>query len=156
MEFEKHKKLTDIQGIALAEYRAIKDAKNAWVHDHFAYREYGIDPQYVEVLKAKGIRDLRTLEPRNLAKIEGIGKRGAQQIQAVVDDWHNAHGLELWRVSARVWALTDMDYAHFRQRSAGLSSTRKWRNFERAVPSRGTWKHAIPAWSPWYTKLNTS
>ncbi len=63
---------------------------------------------------AKGICDLKNLElRRDLALIEGIGKPGAEQIKAVIDDWRNAHGLELWRVSARVWALTDMDYAEF-------------------------------------------
>lgn len=114
MEMEaRGEKETDIKGIGLDEYRTIKDKKNAWLHEHFAFKEYGISPQYIGALKAKGIRDLKTLELRNLAKIEGVGKRGAKQIQAVIDDWRNAHGLELWRVSARVWALTDMDYAHF-------------------------------------------
>lgn len=112
--------VTDISGIGLDEHYVIKDAENAWLHSHFAFKEFGLEPRYVEALKAKGIRDLKTLESRGapdsldrLARIDGIGERGAEQIAAVVKDWRNAHGLELWRVSARVWALTDMDYAHF-------------------------------------------
>ena len=117
---EKGEKYTSIRGIGLDEYRTIKEAKNAWLHSHFNFKESGIEPRFVDALKAKGIRDLKTLESRgipdsihNVAKIDGVGTYGAKQIAAVVKDWRNAHGLELWRVSARVWALTDLDYAHF-------------------------------------------
>ena len=50
---------------------------------------------------------------QRLAMIEGVGVQGAKQIAAVIQDWRNAHGVELWRINARVWALSDMDYAHF-------------------------------------------
>jgi predicted RND superfamily exporter protein len=106
-------KLTEIKGIGLDEFREIKDARLTWSDAHLAFKQPGIDRRYVEVLKSKGIRDLKALEPRKLELIEGIGQRGAEQIRAVVQDWRNAHGVELWRISARVWALTDMDYAHF-------------------------------------------
>ena len=108
-------KLTDVPGIGLDESKVIDARIRTW-HDGRspAHKELGIDRQYVEALKAKGIRDLKTLESRrDLALVEGIGKPGAEQIKAVTEDWRNAHGLELWRISARVWALTDMDYAEF-------------------------------------------
>jgi uncharacterized protein len=120
MDENRDEKLTDINGILLEDYYVINEKKNDWLHSHFAFKKPGIETRYVEALKSKGIRDLKTLESRGvpksldkLARIEGIGKRGAEQIAAVVEDWRNAHGLELWRVSARVPALTDMDYAHF-------------------------------------------
>ena len=75
---EKHEKLTDIKGIGLEEYRLVKDARNAWKDKHLAFKESGIEPRYVDVLKAKGIRDLKTLEPRNLALIEGGGQARGQ------------------------------------------------------------------------------
>jgi len=122
---EKGGKLTELDGIKLAEYTEIKDARNTWSAAHQAFRESGIESRYVDALKAKGIRDLKTLESRGihdpmsagalqrLAMIDGVGMQGAKQIAAVIQDWRNAHGVELWRINARVWALSDMDYAHF-------------------------------------------
>lgn len=114
-DIKRQGKLTEVPGIGLDECKLIDARVRAWQAGRSpAQKESGIDRRYVEVLKAKGICDLKNLESRrDLALIEGIGKPGAEQIKAVIDDWRNAHGLELWRVSARVWALTDMDYAEF-------------------------------------------
>ena len=117
--------LTDLKGISLDDFRTIGAARNNWRFARHAFNDPGLEQRFVEALKAKGIHDLKTLESRGahdpmsdgaqrrLAMIDGVGSFGAKRIAAVVEDWRNAHGVELWRISARVWALSDMDYAHF-------------------------------------------
>ena len=43
----------------------------------------------------------------------GVGPDGAGQVAAAIDGWRTSHGDELWRVSARVEALSDLDYGVF-------------------------------------------
>jgi predicted RND superfamily exporter protein len=49
----------------------------------------------------------------NLVSVRGIGPEQAAVVAERIDHWRVAHGEELWRVSARVWALTDLDYSLF-------------------------------------------
>ena len=48
-----------------------------------------------------------------LASIEGIRPEQAAEVERAIRRWESEHGQELWRVSARVDALSDLDYAVF-------------------------------------------
>ncbi len=84
--------------------------------------ELEIEERAAQVLRTRGLDNVanlmryghpdRSLE-QNLRTIRGLGEEGAADVVAAVDAWRADHGEELWRVSARVWALTDLDYAHF-------------------------------------------
>ncbi len=79
--------------------------------------ELGITGKIADRLNAKQWTTAKALETHHdeLAAIRGIGPEGAQQIDEAIDKWRIEHGIELWRVSARVWALTDLDYSQFVQ-----------------------------------------
>jgi predicted RND superfamily exporter protein len=67
-------------------------------------------------LAAKGLSTLKAIESYGLHEIEhidGIGREQSQQIASAIGDWRTSHGDELWRVSARVRALSDLDYGLF-------------------------------------------
>ncbi len=49
----------------------------------------------------------------NLASLQGIGHEQAAEVEEVIGRWQAEHGVELWRVTARVEALSDLDYAKF-------------------------------------------
>jgi predicted RND superfamily exporter protein len=48
-----------------------------------------------------------------LAAIGGIGRQQAAEVEDAIRQWESEHGQELWRVNARVDALSDLDYAVF-------------------------------------------
>ena len=98
-------------------------------------QQLGITGQVAEVLTAKKLTTLGAIKrhgaetsiydsPRaedaeppsieeTLTSIRGISDQQAIEAAAAVDAWLAAHGHELWRVSARVEALSDLDYGLF-------------------------------------------
>jgi len=90
--------------------------------------ELGITGPVTQTLRARKLVTLRAIEsygrddsPRGpgkplqerLTSIRGISPGEAGEIAARLDAWRTAHGEELWRVSARVEALSDLDYGYF-------------------------------------------
>ena len=48
-----------------------------------------------------------------LATIKGIDDQQAAGVEKSIHDWQEEYGKELWRITARVEALSDLDYADF-------------------------------------------
>ncbi len=85
--------------------------------------------ELVPLLQAEQLTTLRSIEQycggivggdsvgdvmqEQLQSIPGIGPEQATQIAAAADRWRTRHGQELWRISVRVRALTDLDYSVF-------------------------------------------
>ncbi|HIQ21703.1 MAG TPA: hypothetical protein EYH34_10790 [Planctomycetes bacterium] len=90
---------------------------DAWQRARYpALSELGLPEQIVQALEARGLDSLdavRRYGPEAMAFVEGIGQEGAQQIASALQRWERAHGDELWRISARVRALSDLDYGLF-------------------------------------------
>ncbi len=105
--------------------------------------QLGIDGPVADRLKATGLDTLEKIErygdqksiAENLASISGIDSEQAALVEDAVRRWEAEHGWELWRVSARVDALSDLDYAKFveelqRVVEPVLSSTRNALGFQ--------------------------
>jgi hypothetical protein len=83
--------------------------------------ELGITGHVAAQLKAKGLDTLEKIErygegrsiAENLASISSIDTEQAAQVEQAIRLWESEHGWELWRVNARVDALSDLDYAKF-------------------------------------------
>ena len=83
--------------------------------------ELGIGGRLASRLKATRLGDLRAIEAyagsgstsAELAKIEGIDYQQAAEVEDAIRRWQAEHGTELWRITARVAALSDLDYADF-------------------------------------------
>jgi len=76
--------------------------------------DLGIDGKLARRLKSRNLTSLEKIEQYDdLESIDGISPEEAAQIDDAVYQWQSTHGEELWRVSARVWALTDLDYGVF-------------------------------------------
>ena len=76
--------------------------------------QLGIEGELASRLKKTHVDSLLKLQAYgNLASIKGVGPRGEETIRAAIADWQSKHGVELWRVSARVEALGDLDYSQF-------------------------------------------
>jgi len=76
--------------------------------------ELGIAGPVAERLTARNLRTLKSIERfGQIEHIKGIGPEDAETVTEAIRRWRIAHGEELWRVCARVEALTDLDYAHF-------------------------------------------
>ena len=107
--------LAAIEGIGPEDTVCVAEAIDAWRNvSNPSLDQLGITGPVAEALESKRIRTLRAIEKRGyLGAIEGIGPEGNTQVSDAVKAWKTAHGIELWRISARVWALTDVDYADF-------------------------------------------
>ncbi|MHC4403757.1 MAG: efflux RND transporter permease subunit [Planctomycetota bacterium] len=84
--------------------------------------ELGIDGRLAARLSTQDLNSLKAIENYgdrkksiqvNLASIDGIHYDEAGDIEKQIGQWQNQHGQELWRVTARVEALSDLDYAEF-------------------------------------------
>ncbi len=76
--------------------------------------ELGIPGKLANRLRARQIDSLAAIRQHpDLALIKGIDLASAVEIDEKIREWESTHGTELWRVSARVWALTDLDYSVF-------------------------------------------
>lgn len=107
--------LAAIDGIGPEESARVAEAVDAWRNvSNPTLDQLGITGPIARALESKRIRTLKAIEKRGyLGAIEGIGPEGHTQVSDAVKAWKTAHGTELWRISARVWALTDVDYADF-------------------------------------------
>jgi hypothetical protein len=83
--------------------------------------QLGITGHVAARLKANGLDTLEKIEQygegksiaENLASISSIDSEQAALVEDAIRRWESEHGWELWRVSARVDALSDLDYAQF-------------------------------------------
>ncbi|MDO4574515.1 MAG: MMPL family transporter [Planctomycetia bacterium] len=77
--------------------------------------ELGLEGTIVEHLHLLGINSLENLREK-IEEITQDKKLTDEQIAYLEDKvfrWQINHGDELWRVTCRVWALTDLDYGYF-------------------------------------------
>jgi len=76
--------------------------------------ELAIPAGLAEALAARKLTTLTAIERYGeIEYIKGVGPEGAAEVTAAIRHWRIANGEELWRVCARVEALTDLDYAKF-------------------------------------------
>jgi predicted RND superfamily exporter protein len=84
--------------------------------------ELGITGRLAERLQARHLDTLKKIERygdrkrsmrANLATIKGVSGAQAAEVDRAARRWQAEHGVELWRVTARVEALSDLDYAVF-------------------------------------------
>ena len=83
--------------------------------------ELGISGPAASRLKAENLRTLMAIEQygqngslaANLARLRGMDYDQAAEVVGSIRRWQAEHGVELWRITARVEALTDLDYADF-------------------------------------------
>ena len=96
----------------------VRDAPNAML-DELAGA--GVPDPVIQKLKLRKLNDLQAIlayagkdsvEGR-LESMRGIDPQQAAAAAAAIQKWRDAHGEELWRVSARVAALGDVDYGLF-------------------------------------------
>ncbi len=107
--------LAAIEGVGPEDAARVEEAVDNWRKvSNPSLEQLGITGPIAEILESKRLRTLRAIEKRHyLGAIEGIGPEGHTQVSDAVNAWKTAHGTELWRISARVWALADVDYADF-------------------------------------------
>jgi len=121
---EQHGDPADIEGIGPEGAKRIIAAKEQWWQDHRnpTLAELDIPTPVAEKLAARGVETLTDIErlgtestsyEAELAAQSMMTTEEAAQVAAAVDNWRTAHGEELWRVTARVAALTDLDYGVF-------------------------------------------
>lgn len=107
--------LTSIEGFQTEDVALVDQAILDWkaISDP-TLEQLGIAAEVIEILKSRRIRSLKSLaRQHDLRAIPGLTPQQAEQVTAAVGAWRFDHGKELWRVSARVEALTDMDYSLF-------------------------------------------
>ena len=76
--------------------------------------ELGITGPLAERLAARKLTTLKSIERYDeIEYVKGVGPEGAARVTEAIRNWRLAHGDELWRVCARVEALTDLDYSDF-------------------------------------------
>jgi predicted RND superfamily exporter protein len=76
--------------------------------------ELGIPQELAAPLAERKLDTLKKIEAYGeIQYLKGVGPEGAAQVTEAIRNWRIAHGEELWRVCARVDALTDLDYAEF-------------------------------------------
>ncbi len=83
--------------------------------------QLGIPGPVADRLRARRLDTIERIEQyadhepiaERLAALGGIGREQADEVEAAIRRWESKHGEELWRVTARVDALSDLDYAVF-------------------------------------------
>ncbi len=119
--------ITRIEGVGRQDVAAIAAAAETWRQSHPdpTLEELGITGPAAAALAAADLQTLTAIrqyaeqqDPHvsvetALAGVRGIEPEQAAQAAATVRSWCVAHGSELWRVSARVEALGDLDYGEF-------------------------------------------
>lgn len=92
------------------------EKKYALKHDGASppLKEFSFPQPILEKLQALGIKDLAQLRAA-AEKNPSLGMSDDifHQVKMNVFQWQIDHGDELWRVTGRVWALTDLDYGYF-------------------------------------------
>lgn len=120
---ERYGSLESLDGIGPEQAAEVAQAIDAWrrVHRDPSLEELGITGELAGLLRARKLDTLLAIEKygqgesieKNLRSIPGMGPDQAAEVAQAVDDWRTDHGEELWRVSARVRALGDLDYGLF-------------------------------------------
>lgn len=116
--------LSALRGISAAEAAQVAAAVRRWKHDHRnpTLEELGLEPRVASVLRARKLTTLRAAErfgnpalplEERLAAIPGLEPADAAHVAGAIDAWRTAHGQQLWRITARIQALGDLDYALF-------------------------------------------
>ena len=115
--------LESIAGMGPERAAEVAQAIDAWRQAHHdpTLEELGITGELAQRLKAKNLASLLALEKyagegsieEKLGSQRAIGPAQAAEVAQAVDRWRTTHGEELWRVSARVEALGDLDYGLF-------------------------------------------
>jgi predicted RND superfamily exporter protein len=83
--------------------------------------ELGLGRDLEESLRAAGLNSIDAIErfagkesiAHRLSTSLGWPEDLARDVEKAVRQWQSAHAVELWRISARVEALSDLDYGHF-------------------------------------------
>ncbi len=76
--------------------------------------EPGIPPTVADRLRVKQLTTLGAIRAHgDLTSLGDISPQEAQQVDEVIREWLADNGEELWRISFRVWALSDVDYSVF-------------------------------------------
>jgi predicted RND superfamily exporter protein len=114
---EQNGDLTSVQGLTSEDLVDVGAKIELWrAARNPSLEQLELPEETAEHLAARGLSTLEALEGYGLDEIEhidGIGEDQVEQIAAAISDWRTSHGDELWRVSARVRALSDLDYGLF-------------------------------------------
>ena len=124
---EQYGDLTGIEGIDAAEAAKVTEAIDAWrkAHHDPTLQELGIDGELAGILETENLKTLLAVErfaakgdakgsiEKSLTEIRDVSSEQAAQVAQAIDAWRTANGEELWRISARVQALGDLDYGQF-------------------------------------------
>ena len=115
--------LESIDGMDARLAAKVDEAIEAWriAHRDPTLEELGISGEVAQALEARNLGTLTAIEKfgdrksiqDNLVAIRRISPEQAAEVARTVDRWRTDHGEELWRISARVWALTPLDYSVF-------------------------------------------
>jgi len=116
--------LSAVEGLSAEQAARVSEAVRRWKHDHRdpTLEELGLDERIAGVLRSRKLNTLLAIErfgdpekplEENLASLPGIGPEEAAQVARAIDDWRTEHGQQLWRITARIRALSDLDYALF-------------------------------------------
>jgi hypothetical protein len=123
-KIQQHKDLTAIAGITPADAKKIEQAIEDWreAHNDPTLEELGLSDELAERLQSRDLKTLTAIEQygdpekplaERLADLREIDETAATEIAEAVERWRTDHGEELWRVTGRVAALTDLDYGMF-------------------------------------------
>jgi hypothetical protein len=120
---EQYGSLARIKGMGADRAAEVAQAIQTWraAHHDPNLEELGVSGELAQRLQARDLGSLLAIEnygdkgsvEQNLASIREVTPQQAAEVARAIDDWRTAHGEELWRVSARVQALGDLDYGLF-------------------------------------------
>jgi len=120
---EHYGNLESIAGMGPQRAAEVARAVDAWRQAHHdpTLEELGITGELAQRLRAKNLVSLLALEKyagegsveEKLGSLRAFSPAQAAEVARKVDHWRTTHGEELWRVSARVKALGDLDYGLF-------------------------------------------
>ncbi len=116
--------LSALEGISDDQAAQVADAVRRWKHDHRdpTLKELGLDARVADVLRKRELTTLLAVErfgnpevplEGRLAAIPGLSQTDAAHVAQAIDAWRTAHGQQLWRITARVQALGNLDYGLF-------------------------------------------
>jgi len=119
--------LGELEGLSASQRDAVARAIDAWRRDHRVpnLAELRIPDPAAAALRAAGLETLADIEnyaanqsdadfmEQALDGIQGVSPQQAEVVARLVEHWRTERGDQLWRVSARVPALGDVDYGLF-------------------------------------------
>ena len=77
--------------------------------------DLGLDEALVKVFKDNGMEKVSDLLPyvSEAKRFEFLTDEQQDEYKRLITQWATPRGNDLWRITARVWALTDLDYGDF-------------------------------------------